>query len=76
MNPIVSLNCIENIYVGPRGFYDVVFHSPEDRNTLLVKVPMFFDKQLVHVMQWSPGLSCFVETRMPCLSNLDYMHAF
>ena len=27
MNPIMSLNCIENIYAGPRGFYDVVGSS-------------------------------------------------
>ena len=28
--------------VGPRGFYDVVFHSPEHRSALLPKVLVFF----------------------------------
>ena len=54
LNTIVSPNCVENIYAGPRGFYDVVFRSPEQRSALLAKVPVFFDKRLVHVMQWSP----------------------
>ena len=42
------------IYAGPRGFYDVVFRSPEHRSALLANVPVFFDMRLVHVMQWSP----------------------
>ena len=46
----MSPNCVENIYVGPRGFYDVVFQSPEHRSALLAKAPMFFDKRLVHTI--------------------------
>ena len=54
LSTIMSPNCVENIYAGPCGFYDVVFRSPEHRSALLAKVPVFFYKRLVHVMQWSP----------------------
>ena len=42
LNTIVSPNCVENIYAGPQGFYDVVFRSPEHRSALLAKVSVFF----------------------------------
>ena len=45
-------NCVEDVYVGPRGFYDVVFRSSEHHTTLMAKVPIFFDRRLVHVMEW------------------------
>ena len=46
-------NCVE-VYVGPRGFYDVVFGSSKYRTTVMAKVPIFFDRRLVHVMEWVP----------------------
>ena len=64
LNTIVSSNCIENIYAGPRGFYDVVFRSSEHRSALLAKVLVFFDKRLVHVMQWSPVVDYFMIVRL------------
>ena len=78
LNTIVSPNCVENIYAGPRGFYDVVFRSPEHRSALLAKVPVFFDKRLVHVMQWSPVVDyhALLKQECPVWVTVDCKHAF
>ena len=36
------------------GAKHIAFHSSEHRSALLDKLSMFFDKWLVHVMQWFP----------------------
>ena len=67
-----------NLYVGLRGFYDVVFRSPEHRSALLAKVPVFFDKRLVHVMQWSPVVDyhALLKQECPVWVIVDCKHAF
>ena len=60
----MSPNYVENIYAGPRGFYDVVFHLPKHRSALLG--PLFLDKRLVHVMQWSPVVDYHALLKQEC----------
>ena len=78
LNTIVSPNCVENIYAGPRGFYDVVFRSPEHRSALLAKVPMFFDKRLVQVMHWFLIVDYHALLKQECLVwvTVDCKHVF
>ena len=66
MNTIMSQNCVENIYAEPRGFYDVVFHSPQHRSALLAKVLLLFYKRLVCVMQWSPVVDYYALLKQEC----------
>ena len=56
LNSFIMPNCVEDMYVVPRGFYNVVFRSSEHCTALMAKVPIFFDRRFVNVMQWVPVL--------------------
>ena len=42
LNSFVMHNCVEDVYVGRIGFYDVVFLSSEYCTAFKAKVPIFF----------------------------------
>ena len=54
LNSFIVPNCVEDVYVGPRDFYDVAFRLSKHHMTLMEKVPVFFYRRLVHVMKWVP----------------------
>ena len=75
---MIEHNCAGKIYARPRGFYDVVFCSPEHRSALLAKVSVFFDKRLVHVVQWLPVVDyhALLKQECPIWVRVDCKHAF
>ena len=51
---VLHADCVEDVYVGPRGFYEVVLNSSENKETLLARLPIFYGRSLVHVVPWRP----------------------
>ena len=78
LNSFIMPNCVEDVYVGPRGFYDVVFRSSEHRTTLMAKVPIFFDRRLVHVMEWVPVVDYkdLLKQQCPIWVTVDCSNSF
>ena len=78
LNSFIMPNCVEDVYVGPRGFYDVVFRSSEHRTTLMAKVPIFFDRRLVHVMEWVPAVDYkdLLKQQCPIWVTVDCNNSF
>ncbi len=78
LNTMLVPNCVEQVHVGPRGFFDVVFRSSEHRTALLAKVPLFFDRRLVHVMQWAPMVDydVLLKQQCPVWVSVDCNHSF
>ena len=64
--------------MSPRGFYDVVFWSPEHRVALLAKVPVFLEKKLVHIMEWSPivDYDTLLKQQCPVWVTVDCKQSF
>ena len=51
---VMNIDCVEDVYAGPRGFYEVVLRSQEYRDQLLNRLPIFYGRSLVHVVPWRP----------------------
>lgn len=45
---------VDEIFDGPRGFFEIMFKTAEARQLVLQKVPLFFEGQLVHAVPWRP----------------------
>ena len=71
-------NCVEDVYVGPRGFYDVVFRLSKHRMALMAKVPIFFYRRLVHVMEWVPVVDYkdLLKQQCPIWVTVDCSNSF
>ncbi|MCO5594134.1 hypothetical protein L7F22_048155 [Adiantum nelumboides] len=54
LNAIIKGDIVEEIFEGPRGFYEVLFKSMQARNAVLESVPLFYEGQLVHTVPWRP----------------------
>ncbi|MCO5555945.1 hypothetical protein L7F22_009489 [Adiantum nelumboides] len=54
LNFLLQSDAIDEIFDGPRGFFEIMFKTPEARQLALQKVPLFFDGQLVHAVPWRP----------------------
>ncbi|MCO5571832.1 hypothetical protein L7F22_025580 [Adiantum nelumboides] len=54
LNAIIKRDIVEEIFEGPRGFYEVLFKSMQVRNAVLESVPLFYEGQLVHTVPWRP----------------------
>ena len=51
---ILQADCVQDVYAGPRGFYEVILISQEYKEKLLNKLPVFYEKSLVHIVPWRP----------------------
>ena len=51
---VMQEDCVEDIYVGPRGFYEVMLLSQALRGKLFNRLPLFYERGLVHVVPWRP----------------------
>ena len=54
LNAMVGRNSVEDVYKGPRGFFEVIFRTEEQRDRLLSRIPVFFNNSLVYVVPWRP----------------------
>ncbi|MCO5602437.1 hypothetical protein L7F22_056569 [Adiantum nelumboides] len=54
LNFLLQSDAVDEIFDGPRGFFEIMFKTPEARQLALQKVPLFFDGQLVHAVPWRP----------------------
>ena len=54
LNAMVGRNSVEDVYKGPRGFFEVVFRTEEQRDRLLSRVPVFYNSNLVYIVPWRP----------------------
>ena len=54
LNGMVGRNTVEDVYKGPRGFFEVIFRTEEQRDRLLSRIPVFFNNKLVYIVPWRP----------------------
>ena len=54
LNAMVGRNSVEDVYKGPRGFFEVIFRTEEQRDRLLSRLPVFFNNNLVYIVPWRP----------------------
>ena len=54
LNVMVGRNTVEDVYKGPRGFFEVIFCTEEQRDRLLSRIPVFFNNKLVYIVPWRP----------------------
>ena len=54
LNAMVGGNNVEHVYKGPRGFFEVVFRTEEQRDRLLSREPVFYNSNLVYIVPWRP----------------------
>ena len=53
-NAMVGRNSVEDVYKGPRVFFEVIFRTEEQWDKLLSRMPVFYDNNLVYVVPWRP----------------------
>ncbi|MCO5557197.1 hypothetical protein L7F22_010757 [Adiantum nelumboides] len=54
LNAIIKEDIVEEIFEGPRGFYEILFNSMQARNPVLESVPLFYKCQLMPTVAWRP----------------------
>ena len=54
LNVMVGRNTMEDVYKCPRGFFEVIFRTEEQRDRLLSRIPVFFNNKLVYIVPWRP----------------------
>ena len=47
-------DCVEDVYLGPCGFCEVVLLSQELKDQLLDKLSIFCGRSFMHVVPWRP----------------------
>jgi hypothetical protein len=48
----VGNNSVEDVYKGPRGFFEVIFQTEEQQDKLLARLLVFFKNKLVYIVPW------------------------
>ena len=59
--------CVQDVYAGPRGFYEVVLVSQGYKKKLLNKLPVCYEKSLVHIVLWRPLVEYQYILKKKCL---------
>ena len=54
LNVMVGRNTVEDVYKGPIGFFQVIFHTEDQRDRLLSRILVFFNNKLVCIVPWRP----------------------
>ena len=54
LNAMIGRNSVEDVYKGPRGFFEVIFRTEEQRDRLLSRLPVFYNNNLVYIVPWRP----------------------
>ncbi|MCO5577677.1 hypothetical protein L7F22_031508 [Adiantum nelumboides] len=54
LNAIIKEDIVEEIFQGPHEFHEVLFKSMQGHNAVLESVPLFYEGQLVHTVEWHP----------------------
>ena len=52
LNVMLGRNTVEDAYKGPRGFFEVIFRTKEQRDRLLSRIPVFFNNKMVNIVPW------------------------
>ena len=52
LNAMVGRNSVEDVYKGPRGFFEVIFRTEEQRAKLLSSCLVFYNNNLVYIVPW------------------------
>ena len=55
INALLKGSFVEGVYFASKGFYKVHLSDASHKQRLLEMSPLFFGREMVHVMPWSPN---------------------